>query len=138
MSEWSNSKKPKTELAALACDGNGNATGELGNPVLMASESKRGEAQEIDAANLDVISTAGITALDNQKEAKMENISVREQVAAIYAQKRERGLVDVKFLIGNRLEGASEEAVTELLALNNSIENDEHRPLAFGDLRWKA
>ena len=63
--------------------------------------------------------------------------SACDLVAARYDQKRQNGLVDVKFLFQSRDEVSLTEACEELLAINEAVEAGNAAELDFGDLNWR-
>jgi hypothetical protein len=92
----------------------------------------------VDAERRSQIAKKAAKARWEAQEATMKvDHSACDDVAAIYAQKRENGLKDVKFLFQNRNEASLTEACSELLAFNQGMVDGSAKALDFGDLDWK-
>ena len=59
--------------------------------------------------------------------------SAASKLSALYAQKREAGLVDVKFLVGSIDEASYEDVANEVLRLEEAVERGEFRVIRFND-----
>lgn len=66
-----------------------------------------------------------------------KTVAACEDLAAVYEEKRNNGLIDVKFFFQNRNETSLEQACSELMVLNQKIASGEVKQKDFGDLRWK-
>ena len=62
-----------------------------------------------------------------------QNTSACEQVAALYARKKERGLIDVKFFVDYTYKATTEAVCVEVLRLERAIEAGDFEPLVFND-----
>jgi hypothetical protein len=59
------------------------------------------------------------------------------EIARLYEEKRDAGLVDVKFLHKNLDEGSPAQVEDDLVAIHRAIKAKQINPLDFGDLRLK-
>ncbi len=62
----------------------------------------------------------------------------KEELRAIYAAKREAGLVDVKFVFSDLSDASLLEVARELVDIDKAIAAGKTVPLDFGDLCLKA
>ena len=60
-----------------------------------------------------------------------------DKVAKTFDEKREQGLLDVKFLLKNRSDISHTEACEGFAAFQKEIAEGNSQPLDFGDLNWK-
>lgn len=63
--------------------------------------------------------------------------NVTENLTRLFNEKRERGLVDVKFLHKNLDEGSPLQVQLDLLKIQKAIADGKSKKLDFGDLRLK-
>lgn len=64
----------------------------------------------------------------------MQNVqSACEKVAALYARKKEQGLVDVKFFVDDTRKATTEAVCVEVLRLEEAIEVGNFEQLVFND-----
>lgn len=93
----------------------------------------KARAASLSDAERSKIAKAAAEARWKEKETVMTtSTSACDTVAAIYAEKRKAGLLDVKFLLQNRNEASYSQACEELVSFNKS----KGEPLDFGDLSW--
>ena len=65
----------------------------------------------------------------------IEAQSAKSKLSALYAKKREAGLVDVKFLVGSIDEASFEVVANEVLRLEEAVERGDYRIIRFNDKR---
>lgn len=76
-------------------------------------------------------------ALDEKENTMVDTLKSCTELDAIYAAKRDAGLVDVKFLLRNAGDASSTEIEHELVEIQKAIDAGKIKDLDFGDLRWK-
>ena len=69
-----------------------------------------------------------------KKETDMiQDQSPKSKLAAIYAAKKEAGLVDVKFLVGSIDEASFDDVANEVLRLEEAVKRKDYRVIRFND-----
>lgn len=80
------------------------------------------------------IATKAAKARWKSQEATMnQNVNACDQVAALYAAKRENGLIDVKFFVDDAYKATREAVCREVLRLEAAIQSEEFEILVFND-----
>ena len=59
--------------------------------------------------------------------------SPKSRLSALYARKREAGLVDVKFALGSIDEASFDDVAIEVLRLDEAVERGDYRVIQFND-----
>ncbi len=82
------------------------------------------------------ITRAGASGLVEREEKDMNRSeSARSKLSDLYAKKREAGLVDVSFFLGNVKEASFDDVAVEVLRLEGAIRRGEFREFRFNDKR---
>lgn len=63
----------------------------------------------------------------------IENLSAKSKLSALYAKKREAGLIDVKFLVGSVTEASFDDVANEVLRLEEAVQQGNFRVIRFND-----
>lgn len=59
--------------------------------------------------------------------------SAKSKLSALYAKKREAGLIDVKFLVGSIDEASFDDVANEVLRLEDAVQRGDYRVIRFND-----
>lgn len=62
-----------------------------------------------------------------------ESQTAKSRLSALYASKREAGLVDVNFLVGSIDEASFDDVANEVLRLEEAVERGDYRVIRFND-----
>lgn len=79
------------------------------------------------------IATKAAEARWRRENDMIESQSAKSRLSALYAEKREAGLVDVKFLVGSVDEASFEDVANEVLRLEEAVERGDYRVIRFND-----
>lgn len=97
----------------------------------LAGAAARNEKMEADERSQ--IATTASEARWRRRNDMIEAQSAKSQLSALYARKREEGLVDVKFLVGGLDDATFEEVANEVLRLEAAVERGDFRVFRFND-----
>lgn len=61
--------------------------------------------------------------------------SAKSKLSALYAEKRDVGLIGVKFLVGSIDEASFDDVANEVLRLEEAVERGNYRVIRFNDNR---
>ena len=79
------------------------------------------------------IATKAAMARWRRENDMIETQSVKSKLSALYAKKREAGLIDVKFLVGSIDEASFDDVATEVLRLEDAVRRGDYRVIRFND-----
>jgi len=79
------------------------------------------------------IATRAAMARWRRENDMIEQQTAKSRLSALYAAKREAGLVDVKFLVGSIDEASFEDGANEVLRLEDAVSRGEYRVIRFND-----
>ncbi len=89
--------------------------------------------ENTNASERSEIAKQAATARWKRENDMIENQTAKSKLSALYAQKREAGLVDVKFLVGSIDEASFEDVANEVLRLEEAVVRGDYRVIRFND-----
>lgn len=135
-----NGEKRPADAIGCAVNVAGFATGEERDAACVSKNRRKSGVASAEARmrNTDAASrseiAANVASARWRKENEMtEQLSARTRLSALYAAKREAGLVDVKFLVGSLDEASFEVVANEVLRLEEAIKRKAFRVVRFND-----
>ena len=89
---------------------------------------------KLDASERSEIATKAAQARwEKENDMIEQQQSPKSKLAAIYAAKKEAGLVDVKFLVGSIDEASFDDVANEVLRLEEAVKRKDYRVIRFND-----
>jgi len=79
------------------------------------------------------IATKAAEARWRRENDMIETQSAKSKLSALYAKKREAGLIDVKFLVGSIDEASFDDVANEVLRLEDAVQRGDYRVIRFND-----
>lgn len=89
--------------------------------------------ESTDAKRRSEIATKAAQARWRRENDMTESQTAKSRLSALYASKREAGLVDVKFLVGSIDEASFDDVANEVLRLEEAVERGDYRVIRFND-----
>lgn len=89
--------------------------------------------ETLSATERSAIATKASGARWRRENDMIEIQSAKSKLSALYAKKRDAGLVDVKFLVGSIDEASFDEVANEVLRLEEAVERGNYRVIRFND-----
>jgi hypothetical protein len=79
------------------------------------------------------IATKAAEARWRRENDMIETQSAKSKLSALYAKKRDAGLIDVKFLVGSIDEASFDDVANEVLRLEEAVQRGDYRVIRFND-----
>jgi hypothetical protein len=79
------------------------------------------------------IATKAAEARWRRENDMIETQSAKSKLSALYAKKRDAGLIDVKFLVGSIDEASFDDVANEVLRLEDAVQRGDYRVIRFND-----
>lgn len=89
--------------------------------------------ESTDAKRRSEIATKAAQARWRRENDMTESQTAKSRLSALYASKREAGLVDVNFLVGSIDEASFDDVANEVLRLEEAVERGDYRVIRFND-----
>lgn len=86
-----------------------------------------------DAITRSEIAAKAANARWRKENDMIETQSAKSKLSALYARKREAGLIDVKFLVGSIDEASFDDVANEVLRLEEAVQRGNYRVIRFND-----
>lgn len=123
-------------MVAKIATGEGEDTGYVSkNRRKSGVAGAKARMETTDAERRSEIATKAAEARWRRENGMIETQSAKSKLSALYARKREAGLVDVKFLVGSIDEASFDDVANEVLRLEEAVERGEYRVIRFNDKR---
>jgi hypothetical protein len=120
------------EVATESAKNAGLSTTNRHNVVVVGAKARM---KNTDASSRHEIAAVAATARWRKENDMTDQLSARTRLSALYAAKRDAGLIDVKFLVGNLDEASFDAVANEVLRLEEAIERKAFKVIRFNDKR---